>query len=608
MTTEPNAPRRRSIWPGVAGAGVGLAAIALTVQLAPWQETLRDTSGDAEMPQASEKTELAKNATQPLVAQDRARLAEEAPAAVADALPQPAPIAPALMPAPGGTMAPMAMPSAAKMSKPAVAVPGVASADQGRDRFPKADDNPVKRVADNPVSTFSADVDTVSYGVMRAALMDGVLPLPHAIRTEELINYFSYDYPVPAKDAAPFATSLSIAPTPWNKDTRLLRIGLKTAVPDRGAMPPAHLVFLIDTSGSMNAPDKLPLLKNAFRLLLTTLKPEDTVAIVAYAGSAGTVLEPTQAKEGAKILAALERLDAGGSTAGGEGLRQAYALAEAGKTDGSVSRVILATDGDFNVGFTEVADLKAFVERQRASGVTLSVLGFGQGNYNDELMQALAQNGNGNAAYIDSLTEARKVLVEEVGATLFTVASDVKLQVEFNPAEVKDYRLIGYETRALRQEDFSNDKVDAGDIGAGHTVTALYEFTPASVTGGLTEPLRYQVTPPAAPAGSSDELAFLRIRYKTPGENESKLIEQPVTQAVAVDSFEAADADFRFATAVAAFGDILKGGRFTKDYTLDDVVALARTARGEDSAGHRAAFIGLVDLAKTARPLAPLPQ
>ncbi|WP_209000151.1 vWA domain-containing protein [Pannonibacter tanglangensis] len=583
MTLHPTPSEPRNAgWLRLAGAGLAAGTVGLIVLLAPWQHS---------EPEATSQT-TAQNTAQTTTPQ------ADTQAAATDALPPPSP-----QPLPQAIPRPVVL-----HGKPAVPAADLAYEAQGRDRFPQADDNPVHRVTDTPVSTFSADVDTASYGVMRAALMDGVLPVPDAIRPEELINYFSYGYPAPAKDAAPFATRLSIAPTPWNKDTRLLRIGLKTALPERGAMPPARLVFLIDTSGSMDAPDKLPLLKNAFRLLLTTLKPKDTVAIVAYAGSAGTVLEPTPATEGARILEALERLHAGGSTAGGEGLRQAYALAEAGRTDGSVSRVILATDGDFNVGFTDVADLTAFVERQRASGVTLSVLGFGQGNYNDALMQALAQNGNGNAAYIDSLTEARKVLVEEVGATLFTVASDVKLQVEFNPAEVKDYRLIGYETRALRQEDFSNDKVDAGDIGAGHTVTALYEFTPAGVTGGLSEPLRYQGTPPAAPATSPGELAFLRIRYKTPGESDSKLIEQPVTQAMAVESFEAADADFRFATAVAAFGDILKGGRFTGDYRLEDVAALARSAKGEDSAGHRAAFIGLVELARTARPLAPLPQ
>ena len=476
--------------------------------------------------------------------------------------------------------------------------------DQGRDRFSEITPNRLKLVSQEPVSTFSVDVDTASYSFVRSALNCGVLPQKDAVRVEELINYFDYDYEAPDSRAEPFKANVSVMPTPWNTHTKLLRIGIKGFDLPKTDAPKANLVFLLDTSGSMNSPDKLPLLRNSFKLLLSSLKPDDTVAIVTYAGSAGTVLEPTRAAEKNKILAALDQLNSAGSTAGAEGIRQAYQLAERNLDKEGVNRVILATDGDFNVGISNPEELKSFVERKRETGVTLSVLGFGHGNYNDQLMQTLAQNGNGNAAYIDTLSEARKVLVEEAGSTLFTIARDVKLQLEFNPAQVSEYRLIGYETRLLNREDFNNDKVDAGDIGAGHSVTALYEFTPAGSASQQVDGLRYQSASPARTADSKDnEYAFMKIRYKLPDGDTSKLIETSVTRASEADSIAQAPASSRFAAAVAAFGQILRGGRYTSSFSYDDVITLAQSARGEDRFGYRAEFINLVRLAKSAAAL-----
>ena len=470
------------------------------------------------------------------------------------------------------------------------------SVDEGRDRFTDITPNPVKQAAEEPLSTFSIDVDTSSYSFVRRALMQNVLPPRDAVRVEEMVNYFPYDYAAPADRAQPFKANVSLMQTPWNTGTRLMRIGIRGFSLEGEARPHANLVFLIDTSGSMDEPDKLPLLLNSFRLLLDTLAPDDTVAIVTYAGSAGTVLEPTRASERNRILAALQSLSAGGSTAGAEGIRQAYSLAEMNFDASGVNRVILATDGDFNVGISDPRELRDFVERKRESGIYLSVLGFGAGNYNDELMQALAQNGNGNAAYIDTLGEARKVLVDEATSTLFPIANDVKIQVEFNPATVAEYRLIGYETRLLAREDFNNDKIDAGDIGAGHTVTALYEVTPRGSQGQLVDPLRYGTA--AEPGTAAGEYAFVKIRYKLPGETESRLITEPVTPAS-----EAASPETAFAAAVAAFGQILRGGAYTKSFGYDDVIALATASRGHDEYGYRAEFINLVRLAKSARAM-----
>lgn len=476
----------------------------------------------------------------------------------------------------------------------------------GRDRFEAFTVNPVKVAAEEPVSTFSVDVDTASYAFVRRALHNGALPQKNAVRIEEMINYFDYDYPHPEDRKEPFRASVTVFPTPWNGHTKLLHIGIQGFDAVLEKRPRANLVFLLDVSGSMDMPDKLPLLKNSFRMLVETLGPEDTVAIVVYAGAAGTVLEPTPVKQKHLILAALDRLRSGGSTAGGEGIRKAYALAQANYDPEAVNRVILATDGDFNVGIRDPEELKGFVERRRESGIFLSVLGFGQGNLNDALMQKLAQNGNGNAAYIDTLNEARKVLVEEASGTLFTIAGDVKIQVEFNPSTVAEYRLIGYETRMLRREDFNNDRVDAGDIGSGHTVTAIYEITPGESSARLVDDLRYGGKERRAeePEGrESDEYAFLKIRFKLPGEEKSRLITKPVGMDVEYGSVGEAQKEARFAAAVAAFGQILRGDPHTGDFSYDDVIELARSALGEDTFGYRAEFISLVRLAKTARTM-----
>ena len=470
---------------------------------------------------------------------------------------------------------------------------------QGGNRFAEFAPNPVKVVAEEPVSTFSIDVDTASYAHLRASLNRGDLPHRDAVRTEELVNYFPYDYAPPETPETPFATHVSLMPAPWNDATRLLHIGIKGYELARSTAPRANLVFLIDTSGSMDMPNKLPLLVHSFRLLLDALAPEDRVAIVTYAGSAGVALAPTPVSDRGTILASLEDLHAGGSTAGAAGIREAYRLAERHRVEDGVNRVILATDGDFNVGITDVGELEDYIARKRASGVFLSVLGFGTGNYNDALMQRLAQNGNGNAAYIDTLSEARKVLVEEAGSMLFPIAKDVKIQVEFNPAAVSEYRLIGFETRLLAREDFRDDKVDAGEIGAGHTVTALYEITPVGSGAERVAPLRYRPgdVEPAAQAG--DEIAFLKIRYKLPDADTSTLIARPVTAAGAFRSVDAAPRDVRFSAAVAVFGQLLRGGRYTGEYGYDDVVALALGARGDDPFGYRNEFVALVRLARS---------
>ncbi|MCG8338311.1 MAG: VWA domain-containing protein [Proteobacteria bacterium] len=477
--------------------------------------------------------------------------------------------------------------------------------EEGRDRFEDVKVNPVKQVAKNPVSTFSVDVDTASYAFVRKMLNRGVLPQKNAVRVEELINYFDYDYALPKDKEKPFQPTVAVYPTPWNSNTKLLHIGIRGYDIEPDKKPDTNLVFLIDVSGSMNQPDKLPLLKNAFRMLVDNLQESDTVSIVVYAGAAGTALEPTKVKDKRKIVSALENLSAGGSTAGGEGIRQAYALAESSFVKNGVNRVILATDGDFNVGITNSDELKGFVERQRKTGIFLSVIGFGQGNYNDALMQKLAQNGNGNASYIDNLNEARKVLVEEANATLFTIAKDVKIQIEFNPAKVAEYRLIGYETRMLKREDFNNDQVDAGDIGSGHRVTAIYEIAEPGGKGILVDDLRYSKDKPAPTASNSEnrEYAFLKIRFKTPTANKSTLMTVPIDEKKEFKSLKSVPEEVRFAAAVAAYGQLLRQDPYTKTFSFDDVIKLALPARGEDPFGLRNEFINLVRLAKSAKGL-----
>lgn len=469
-----------------------------------------------------------------------------------------------------------------------------------RERFGKADSNPVKSVVTDPVSTFSIDVDTASYAFVRRSLMEGQMPERNAVRVEEMVNYFPYDWPRPASVAEPFKATVTVMPTPWNGGTRLMHVAIKGYDVVPAGAPKANLVFLIDVSGSMDEPDKLPLLKGAFRLLIEKLRPEDTVSIVTYAGNAGTVLEPTAVKDKAKILAAVDTLQPGGSTAGAEGIDAAYRLAEKAFVKGGVNRIMLATDGDFNVGPSSDEELKRLIEEKRKSGIFLSVLGFGRGNYNDALMQTIAQNGNGTAAYIDTLAEAQKTLVEEAGSSLFPIAKDVKLQVEFNPAAIAEYRLIGYETRALKREDFNNDKVDAGDIGSGHSVTAIYEVTPKGSPAVLNDDLRYATAEkPAADASPhGGELAFLKIRYKKPDGDRSELITTPVTEANAMPSLAEASNDVRFSVAVAAFGQKLAGVTALADYPYDAVIDLAASAKGADPFGYRGEFVNLVRLAK----------
>ena len=476
----------------------------------------------------------------------------------------------------------------------------------GRDQFSGAAENMFRIVREAPISTFSIDVDTASYSFMRASLNRNVLPQPASVRVEEMINYFPYAYAAPVSASEPFRTTVAVFPSPWAEGRKIIQIGIKGYAVQAATRPRANLVFLIDTSGSMNAPNRMPLVKQSFAMLLEQLQPTDKVAIVTYAGNAGTALEPTAASEKAKILAVIERLEAHGSTAGGEGIRQAYKLAEQNYDPNGVNRVILATDGDFNVGITSRDELKGFVERQRGKGIFLSILGFGMGNYNDALMQALAQNGNGAAAYIDTINEARKVLVDEATSTLIPIAKDVKIQVEFNPAMVAEYRLIGYETRLLNRDDFNNDKVDAGDVGSGQSVTALYEIVPV---GGprLVGELRYGE--PSGAAGTprpSNEYAFVNIRYKLPKSDVSTLISTPVDRAVEHARLEQAPEDARFAVSVAGFGEILRGGRYIGTFAYDDVLRLATAARGDDTFGYRNEFLQLVRAAKTAASMHPL--
>ncbi|GJD97079.1 vWA domain-containing protein [Methylobacterium iners] len=472
----------------------------------------------------------------------------------------------------------------------------------GRDSFDQPPENGFKVVREAPVSTFSIDVDTASYSFVRASLNRNVLPPKAAVRTEELINYFPYSYAGPASAAEPFAVTSAVYPSPWAEGRKIVQVAVKGYAVAVATRPAANLVFLVDTSGSMNGPNRLPLVKQSLAMLLTQLDGRDRVAIVAYAGSAGTVLEPTPADQKAKILGAIEGLGAGGGTAGGEGIRQAYALAERSLDPGAVNRVVLATDGDFNVGITDRDELNGFVQRERAKGIFLSVLGFGMGNYGDALMQTLAQNGNGAAAYIDTLSEARKVLVDEATSALIPIAKDVKIQVEFNPALVAEYRLVGYETRLLARQDFANDKVDAGEVGSGQAVTALYEIVPV---GGprLTGDLRYAAPAPEA-SKATDEYAHVAIRYKLPKAEVSTLMTTPVHRSRESARFEDAPGEARFATAVAGFAEILRGGTYTGTFTYDDVVRIASGAKGDDSFGYRAEFVQLVRAAKTAQALA----
>jgi len=463
------------------------------------------------------------------------------------------------------------------------------------ERYPNAQANPIKRVADEPVSTFSVDVDTAAYSNVRRFLQDGQRPPSDAVRVEELVNYFDYGYTRPADRATPFSSYVALAPSPWSARRQILHVGIQGFDVPRDAAPPLNLVFLIDTSGSMSGPDRLPLAQSSLNLLIDQLRPQDRVAMVAYAGSAGAVLAPTDGRQKLKMRCALGALHSGGSTAGGQGLALAYALARENFDPKAVNRVILVTDGDFNVGVADPAKLKDFVSDKRKSGVYLSVYGYGRGNYNDTMMQALAQNGNGTAAYVDSLQEARKLFRTDFTKSLFPIADDVKLQIEFNPAQVSEYRLIGYETRLLNREDFNNDQVDAGEVGAGASVTALYEITPAGAPGS-SDPLRYGRE--AAAPGGAGELAFLKIRYKLPGQANSRLIQRPITHADAAPSLQAAPEPTRWAVAVAGFGQKLKRDpRVSDAFGWGDILTLAQAGRGADPFGERAEFVQLVRVA-----------
>jgi len=476
------------------------------------------------------------------------------------------------------------------MARPGYHVPPVmVPTDPGRERYDGKDVSPVKLTQAEPVSTFSVDVDTGAYANTRRFLSQGRMPPRDAVRTEELVNYFRYDYARPESRSTPFSVNTDLALTPWNEQTRLLRIGLRGYDLDRDSRPPANLVFLMDVSGSMGSPDKLPLVKTALAGLAGELQKRDRVSIVVYAGAAGLVLEPTNDER--KIKAALERLRAGGSTAGAAGLKLAYNIARDNMIEGGVNRILIATDGDFNVGVSSTKALIEMIEKERDNGITLTTLGFGTGNYNEAMMEQIADHGNGNYAYIDSAIEARKVLVEQMSSTLFTIAKDVKIQVEFNPAQVSQYRLLGYENRALREEDFDNDKVDAGDIGAGHQVTAIYEIVPAGVKGWIA-PRRYQDALPNAALRKSGELAHVKLRYKLPNGSTSRLIERTVPASM-IHRAAQPTGDFAFATAVAAFGQTLRGDEMMNDYSAEDIARLA----GKKGNYWRREFVRLVGVA-----------
>jgi Ca-activated chloride channel family protein len=467
--------------------------------------------------------------------------------------------------------------------------------DFNTEEYDRISENAFHKVADEPLSTFSIDVDAASYSNVRRFLNDNELPPPDAVRIEEMVNYFHYDYPQPGKKD-PFSINTEMADCPWNKNHKLVLIGLQGKKIPMENLPPSNLVFLIDVSGSMEDEMKLPLVKSSMKLLVDQLREEDKISIVVYAGNAGLVLSPTSGSEKTKIREAIDNLEAGGSTAGGEGILLAYKTAKENRMENGNNRIILCTDGDFNVGVSNNGDLERLVEKERESGVFLTVLGYGMGNYKDSKMEVLADKGNGNHAYIDGMSEAKKVLVNEFGGTLFAIAKDVKLQIEFNPSKVQGYRLIGYENRLLNKEDFNDDKKDAGELGSGHTVTALYEVIPVGVKDEFlkdVDPLKYQKNKTVLSAFSSgDELMSVKFRYKDPEGSKSKLIEHPVTDDGI--AFEQTSENFRFAAAVAEFGMLLRKSEFKSASTFKHVVATANGATGKDAEGYRKEFIALV--------------
>jgi Ca-activated chloride channel family protein len=461
-----------------------------------------------------------------------------------------------------------------------------------RERYAHADDSPFVAVADAPLSTFSVDVDTASYSNTRRFLQDGSLPPVDAVRIEELVNYFDYHYPQPSDDK-PFAAVTEVGACPWDATHKLVHIGIQGKHIELDAIPPRNLVFLVDVSGSMQDEDKLPLLKHGLMQLADQLRDSDRVSIVVYAGASGVVLEPTHSK--VKIRAALARLRAGGSTNGAAGIQLAYDVAAKSFVQGGINRVILASDGDFNVGPSSDGELVRIIEDKRRSGVYLSVLGFGTGNLNDSAMEQVADHGNGNYAYIDSRAEAKRVLVDQASSTLVPIADDVKLQVEFNPTLVEAYRLIGYENRRLADEDFNDDTKDAGEIGADHTVTALYEIVPAGAgeVGDKVDALQYQTEPAPTVAAASDELMTVKIRYKDPGAAESHRLSFPIVDAVTTQPSEA----FRFSAAVASFGMLLRDSDTKGSASFADTLSLARGAVGQDPDGRRKELVSLIQAA-----------
>jgi Ca-activated chloride channel family protein len=487
---------------------------------------------------------------------------------------------------------------AAGSSTPASAVKADVRADASGEGYDRIVENEFVAVADAPLSTFSVDVDTAAYSNVRRFLRQGQLPPKDAVRIEEMINYFDYAYPQPT-DGKPFSVHTEVSAAPWAQDHRLVHIGLQGKDIQTAEIPSRNLVFLLDVSGSMNSPDKLPLLKQAMRLLTSQLDEDDRVSIVVYAGASGVVLEPTPGSEQETIFAAFDELSAGGSTNGGEGIQLAYALARKSFIDGGINRVVLATDGDFNVGVTGRGALERLIEKERETGVSLSVLGFGTGNVQDSQMEALADKGNGNYGYIDSLAEARKLLVEQAGGTLVTIAKDVKLQVEFNPAQVASYRLIGYENRMLEAQDFNDDTKDAGEIGAGHTVTAIYEVVPAgaAVVGDApaVDALKYQGEREPTTVASGGELATVKLRYKAPRGDTSEKIELPITDT---DTPLAKTTDaYRFSAAVAGFGMLLRNSRHAGKASYSQLRELAQGSLGQDSRGYRREFVKMLDTA-----------
>lgn len=460
-------------------------------------------------------------------------------------------------------------------------------------------ENEFQKPLDHPFSTFSIDVDVASYANMRRFINNGSLPPVDAVRIEEMINYFNYDYPQP-KGEDPISLITEISESPWNPKHRLVHIGLQGKKIPTDNLPESNLVFLIDVSGSMMPPNRLPLVKTSLKMLVEELRPQDRVAIVVYSGAAGQVLGSTPGNDKEKIISAIERLEAGGSTAGGAGIQLAYKIAEENFAKGGNNRVILASDGDFNVGASSNAEMERLIEEKRKSGIFLTVLGYGMGNYKDDKMEILANKGNGNYAYIDNIQEAKKVLVNEFGGTLFTIAKDVKLQIEFNPTKVQAYRLVGYENRLLADEDFHDDTKDAGEMGSGHTVTALYEIIPAGVESDFLRKVdapKYQKSKAVeVPSNSSDDLMTIKFRYKKPDEEESKLIEKSV-----IDShipLAKTSENFRFSAAVAGYGMILRNSKFKQNAEIDSIVKLAENSTGKDKEGYRAEFIRLVKSSK----------